>query len=109
MRAIMSCPNESSPMKNALKYTMLVLAVAFPIAAFAALVGILPLATFFFSETAVFGFAIIGLMAIGLSDNGRRQPICVHATVAPAGQSTPPIPTRRSSAYGIHRRERATA
>jgi hypothetical protein len=97
--------NESTPMKNALKYTMLVLAVTFPVAAFAALVGILPLATFFFSETAIYGFAIVGLMAIGLGDGGSRRPIVVHATVAPMCPPKPAGPARRNHAYGIRRRE----
>ena len=92
-------------MKNALKYTMLVLAVAFPIAAFAALIGILPLATFFFSETAIYGFAVVGLMAIGLSDGSPRRPIVVHAVLAPVCQANVASPASRSRAYGIRRRE----
>jgi hypothetical protein len=92
-------------MKTALQFTMLVLAVAFPIAAYAALVGILPLAAFFYSETAISVFAIAGLMAIGLNDGGHRRPIIVRATVAPVCQPKPTSPARRSRAYGIRRRE----
>jgi hypothetical protein len=84
---------------------MLVLAVAFPIAAFAALVGILPLATFFFSETAVYGFAVVGLMAIGLSDGDPRRPVIVRASTAPFCPPSVASPARRSHAYGIRRRE----
>jgi hypothetical protein len=92
-------------MKNTLKFTMLVLAVAFPFAAFAALVGILPLATFAYSEIAVYLFSVAGLMAIGLSDGGQRRPIIVHAWTAPVRQPEAARPARRSRAYGIRRRE----
>jgi hypothetical protein len=96
--------NESTPMKTTLKFTMLVLAVAFPIAAFAALVGILPLATFAYSETAIYLFSVAGLMAIGLSDGGHRRPIIVHPSTAPVCQLNAARPVRRSRAYGIRRR-----
>ena len=96
-------------MKTILKFTMLVLAVTFPIAAFAALVGILPLATFFFSEAAIYGFAITGLMAIGLADDGHRRPIIVHAAVTPVGRPVAASPARRSRAYSIRRRASVAA
>ena len=57
-------------MKTALKYIMLVLAVTFPAALFAALVGILPPAVFSYSATAVYVFSFAGLMVIGLNDGG---------------------------------------
>jgi hypothetical protein len=92
-------------MKNALKYTMLLIAVGLPITAFAALVGILPLSTFFFSETAIYGFVVVGLLAIGLSDGGRRQPIVVRGTVPPMDPPRAANPARRHNAYGIRRRQ----
>lgn len=101
--------NESTIMKNALKYTMLVLAVTFPIAAFAGLVGILPTAVFDYSQAAIYVFAIAGLMAIGLNDGGHRRPIIVRAAVAPVCQPKPTSPARRSRAYGIRRRECVSA
>jgi hypothetical protein len=101
--------NQLTSMKNALKYTMLVLAVAFPLAAFASLVGILPLATFFFSETAIYGFAVVGLLAIGLSDGGHRRPIIVRGSAAPMCPPRAANPARRRNAYGIRRRKCVTA
>jgi hypothetical membrane protein len=96
-------------MKTTLKFTMLILAVTFPAALFAALVGILPPATFAYSETAIYLFSVAGLMAIGLSDDGHRRPIIVHASTAPVRQPEAACPARRSRAYGIRRRERVAA
>lgn len=97
--------NESTPMKTTLKFTMLILAVTFPAALFAALVGILPLATFSYSATAVYVFSVAGLMAIGLNDGGHRRPLIVHAAAAPVCQPKAARPARRSRAYGVRRRE----
>ena len=84
---------------------MLVLAVTIPGAAFAGLLGILPPAVFLYCAAAISGFAIVGLMAIALNDDGRRRPITVRATVAPMAPTSAAAPARRSRAYGIRRRE----
>lgn len=92
-------------MKTALKYIMLVLAVTFPAALFAALVGILPPAVFSYSATAVYVFSFAGLMVIGLNDGGLRRPVIVAAAKTPVCQPPTVHPARRSRAYGIRRRE----
>ena len=97
--------SESTPMKTTLKFTMLILAVTFPAALFAALVGILPPATFSYATTAVYVFSVAGLMAIGLNDGGHRRPLIVHAAAAPVCQPKAARPARRSRAYGVRRRE----
>jgi hypothetical protein len=85
-------------MKTTLKITLLVLAIALPVAAFAGLVGILP--TSAFSGT-VFLYATFGLMVIALTDNGHpRRSVIVHPAVSTAA---PFVPARPRVSYGLRR------
>jgi len=98
-------------MKNALRYTLLVLSVALPAAAFGGLVGVLPPSAFVFSEAALFLFALAGVVLIGLDDHGRgRRPLVLRR--APPAVAPCPVSVgafRRRSSYGIRRRERRAA
>jgi hypothetical protein len=61
-------------MKNALKYAMLVLALASSGALFASLVGLASPSAFIGAETGLWLYASAGLMLISLGDGPRRLP-----------------------------------
>jgi hypothetical protein len=91
-------------MKTTLNVILLILAAILPTATFAGLVGILPPTVFVGSEAALFAFASVGLMLIGLSDTGGvRRPVLVHCPPMTARIPLIASPSRRRSSYGIRR------
>lgn len=98
--------NQSTTMKNALKYAMLILAIAYPGAAFAGLVGLASPIAFVGSEVGLWLFAVAGLMLISLGDSARR-PLALRP--APACPVVPFGPSRSLRTNSVRRRERVAA
>lgn len=93
-------------MKTTLSVLLLLLAIAFPVTAFAALVGLVPPTVFVDSEIAIFAFAFVGLMLIATDDHGYAcRPVIVRRSPVAACPSPVANPVRRRSSYGIRRRE----
>ncbi len=91
-------------MKTTLNVILLILAAILPAASFGGLVGILPPAAFVGSGVALFAFAFVGLMLIGLNDTGgSRRPVIVHRPQSAAPFPLIANPARRHSSYGIRR------
>jgi hypothetical protein len=104
VRASYPSVNESTTMKNTLRFTLLVLAIALPATAFGGLVGILPASVFIGSELALFFFFTAGMMLIALNDNGHgRRPIIVHRSPVSTCSATPFSPARPKISYGLRR------
>jgi hypothetical protein len=88
-------------MKTTLRLTQSVFAIAFPVAVFGGLVGILPTAFF---AGALFLGATVGFTIIAVADNGRaHRPIIVHQTPATADSVAPFVPARPRVSYGLRR------
>lgn len=98
--------NQSTTMKNALKYAMLILAIAYPGAAFVGLIGLASSTAFVGSEIGLWLFAVAGLMLISLGDTARR-PIILRR--APACQVAPFGPSHGLRTKSVRRRERVAA
>ena len=67
-------------MKTTLKILMLILGAGIPFVAFASLVGVAPIASFFSGEVIFSLFAIAGLALTGLNDYS-RGPLPAHTVV----------------------------
>jgi hypothetical protein len=98
--------NQSTTMKNALKYAMLILAIAYPGAAFAGLIGLASSSAFVGSEIGLWLFAVAGLMLISLGDTTRRP---INLRPASASPVVPFGPSRGLRTHNVRRRERVAA
>ncbi|HUL54431.1 MAG TPA: hypothetical protein VLT83_13585 [Opitutaceae bacterium] len=95
-------------MKATLKILMLVLGAAFPLAAFAGMIGLASPAAFLSSELMFSLFAIVGLAAIGLNDYSRR-PLTVRVAAKNIVPAAAPRSSRHDAACAVRPVECASA
>jgi hypothetical protein len=90
--------NPRTTMKTILRYSMLVLAIAYPGAAIAGFAGLAPSTAFAGSEIGCWLFALAGLMLVGLGDTARRPLVLRRAPACPVVPFRPMRTVRADSA-----------